>query len=460
MQPQTEEAYDLLHRSSIALAHISANGMRVDVDYLHRVTKETGERVTRMIEDLKKTDFWKTWHRKYGDQTSIHSRTQVGDILFNVMGYPCLEKTPTGRPMCDIEALERIDHPFVSSFVRMEKLSKLYGTYLKGLVDEVVGEFVHPFFHLHTVATYRTSSSDPNFQNLPIRDGETSEILRKAFIPRDGHLIIENDFKGIEVCAAACYNLDPVLIEYIKDPKKDMHRDCAMKLFCIDDPKKVTKDTRYVAKNQFVFPGFYGSYYVKIAHGLWAGMLEKRITYEGEPMTDWLAKNGIFELGECDPKQQPREGTFEKHVKEYEEWYWKVQYTEYTRWKKMWYEEYLRTGGFSSLTGFYYEGIFEKNQVLNYPIQGTACHWLLWVLVRMQAWLTKNKMRSKIVGQIHDSIIGDVHESEKDDYLAKMKRLVTVDLPAYWKWINVPLSVEAEVTPVNGTWYDKKSIEI
>lgn len=465
MRPQTEEAYQLLHDGAIALAEVEAAGMRVDVPYLNRITEEAVGKIRELTYKLKDSEVWGNWRRKYGEKANLTSDAQLTDILFKDMGYEAKAYTATGRAKADVEALEKIDHPFVKDYVRMKKLSKLHGTYLTGLQREVVDGLVHPFFHLHKVVTYRSSSSDPNFQNLPIRDGEIAEMLRTAFIPRDGHLIIENDFKGIEVCASACYNRDPVLIEYIKDPTKDMHRDCAAALFCIppDSPYWKTKDgknARYVGKNQYVFPGFYGSYYIQTAAGIWLGMREKDLHYNGDSMEGWLATNGIYELGDLNPKAEPRPGTFEKHVKEYENWYWHTKYVAYSQWKKDWVEAYQRTGGFLSLTGFYYEGIFERNQVLNYTIQGSAFHWLLWVLIRMVKWLKKNKMQSKIVGQIHDSILGDVHESEKDDYLAKMKELVTEGLRKYWSWICVPLTVEAEITDVNGNWFAKRSIEI
>lgn len=468
--PQTEDAYRLLHEGAVALAHISHNGMRVDTEYLDRAITSTRAKIDELSQELKGSDFWRQWRRKYGDKANFTSRPQLGDMLFNEMGFVSKSTTATGRYKTDVEALEGVDHPFVRDYVRLAKLDKLHGTYLTGLRREVVGEYVHPFFHLNTVWTMRGSSSDPNFQNLPIRDSEIAELIRSCFIPRPGHLIVENDFKGIEVCVAACYCRDPVLIDYVSDPTKDMHRDCAAKLFMVDDMSywktKEGKDCRYVAKNQYVFPGFYGSDWVNIAQGLWNGLDEKDVRFFGQPMKAHLADQGITELGDCmRPSRHsdapgPAPGTFAAHVRDFEDWYWNVQYIEYTRWKREWHDSYLQKGWFGSHTGFAYRGVFDRNQVLNAPIQGSAFHLLLWVLIRLQKWMTKNNMRSKIVGQIHDSIIGDVHESERDAYLAKVKDLVSSGLRQYWDWIIVPLTVEAEVTPVDGNWFLKKEIKI
>src|SRR4029077_4537362 len=117
----------------------------------------------------------------------------------------------------------------------------------------------------------------------------------------------------------------------------------------------------------------------------------------------------IDELGECDPDvYDPRPGTFEEHVKKIERNFWDVRFRGYLDWKRDFYAEYLKRGRFDMLTGFRCEGVFEKNQVVNFPIQGSAFHCLLWALVDLQRWIIKNKMGSLIVGQIHDSMLLDV----------------------------------------------------
>ena len=69
-------------------------------------------------------------------------------------------------------------------------------------------------------------------------------------------------------------------------------------------------------------------------------------------------------------------------------------------------------------------------------------------------------MRSRIVGQIHDSIVADVHKDELDDFLQRAKKIMTRMLPRAWKWLIVPLTVEAEVSPLGGSWFDKKEVEL
>ena len=180
-----------------------------------------------------------------------------------------------------------------------------------------------------------------------------------------------------------------------------------------------------------------------------------------DPQLEFLFESmGIYELGACDPDKEPEERTFEKHLQRIEYDFWNKKFKVYNQWKKDWYKEYLEKGYFKMLTGFVVEGLYDRKQVINYPPQGTAFHWLLWSLIRIQKKMNKYHMKSLIVGQIHDSIVGDIHRKERKDYLEIAKQVIYEDIRKHWKWINVPLIVEVEVAPVGGSWYEKKEIKI
>ncbi len=110
------------------------------------------------------------------------------------------------------------------------------------------------------------------------------------------------------------------------------------------------------------------------------------------------------------------------------------------------------------MTGFVCSGVFTKEQAYNYPISGPAFHLLLWSLIQMVKWQRKVKQRSRIIGQIHDSIFADVHRDELDDWLAKVKQVMTVDVRKHWDWVITPLEIDAEIAESN--WFDKKEVEI
>jgi hypothetical protein len=285
-----------------------------------------------------------------------------------------------------------------------------------------------------------------------------AKIIRQCYIPRKGRYLAEVDMSGAEVRVSSCYNLDPILIKYITDSSTDMHRDTAVQMFFLSKEEVDKKSSRDWCKNRFVFPEFYGSVYFQCAPHIWEECsLEKhKIPGSQESIIERLKKHGIKELGACNPKQKPKPGTFEYHVKKVEESFWNERFKVYTEWKNRWWRSYLKRGYFDFKTGFRCEGIFERNDVLNYAIQGGAFHCLLWGIIKLQKWLNKYKMKTLIVGEIHDSVVLDIPEDEIDDVLSKVQKIITEDLPKAWDWLIVPLAVEVEVSDKDQSWHAKR----
>lgn len=456
LAPATAAAYDLLHQGCLALSQVEQNGIRIDRGWLERAKCNVTEEIALREDEMRGDPLWKRWRRRYGAKANIGSRPQLGTLLFEELGYKSKRKTETGRHKTDAKALEAIDLPFVKAFLKVEKLKKLRGTYLLGIERECVGETLHPVFNLHTTVTYRSSCDSPNFQNLPIRDPESGQLIRRCFIPRPGRRLVEIDYVGIEVRVAACYNQDPRLIEYIRDPSKDMHRDMAAQCFMVE-PEQVNKMLRYCAKNMYVFPEFYGSYWAQCATDLWEAIDHHDLTVEDRPLKEHLKEQGIRGLGKAE-NTHPK--SFMAHIKKVEEDFWNRRFRVYAQWKREHYLRYQREGGANTLTGFRLEGYFGRNDIINYPIQGSAFHCLLASMIRIQRALKKRRMQTLLVGQIHDSLLADVPESEYEEYLQLARRIMTVDLMKRWEWINVPIEVEAEATPVDGAWSEKKGVTI
>ncbi len=462
MIPYKKSAYKLLHDGAIALAEVEGNGIKIDTKYLEKAILQTGKKIKRLQIKLEKTDVTKTWKKVYRSKTNFNSNDQLGKVLFEHMGIEAPELTKTGKYRTNEKSLMQIDHPFVEMYLKIKKLDKALGTYLKGIDKEVVNGFIYPNFNLNIVRTYRSSCNSPNIHNVPVRDEEIRELIRKAIIARPGNQLVEMDFKGIEVAVAACYHEDPRMIEYLKNPKKDLHRDLAAECFKLN-LNQVTKDIRFYGKNGFVFPQFYGSMYTDCARNLWEAITTADLkTKKGTPLKKYLRKKGITELGECDIEEKPRPGTFEKHIQQIEQRFWKKKFPTYAKWKKEWYYKYLDKGYMLTKTGFICQGFMSRNEIISYPIQGSAFHCLLWSLIKlvMKGELKKRKMKSLVVAQIHDSVLGDVPPEELDDYLVLVNNVTTKLLRKAWKWINVPLGVEAEVCPVGGSWFDKEEMRI
>jgi len=235
LQPITHEGYKLFHAGTLALSQVEHNGMCVDTEYMKKTIAKLDTRISRLSDDLKENSdckkVYKAWKQRYGLKTNLGSHDQLGKILFDVMKIKGGETTGSGRWKSDKNALEDIDIPFVKKFLEVEKLKKARSTYLRGIFREVDSNgFLHPSFNLHTTATFRSSCSEPNMQNVPIRDPDIASLIRPCFISRwkDGQ-ICEYDFSGLEVRVNGCYNKDPKLLTYIRDPSTDMHRDMAIK---------------------------------------------------------------------------------------------------------------------------------------------------------------------------------------------------------------------------------------
>ncbi len=460
MKPVTDKAYKLFHDGTLALAQVEANGIRMDVDYLNKAITHTTHKIDRLSDKMKQHKVSRTWKKHYGSRTNMGSRQQLGKILFDVMDYDCPSLTKTGRYQTNEAVLVILNLDFTNQLLKVEKLKKARSTYLRGILKHVVDGYLHPSFGLNIAVTFRGNCTNPNFQNIPIRETKIAKLIRQAFIARKNHRIVEVDYGGVEICSATCYHHDPQMISYIEDETKDLHRDMAMQIYMLRK-KLMTKNIRYCGKNMFVFPQFFGDYYIHCAQHLWEAMSKMYLkTADGVGLKKHLKSKGIKKLGRCNPKFPPASGTFEKHLKEVENDFWNKRFPVYEQWKKDWWSSYEKKGYFDTLTGFRIEGLLNRKECINYPIQGTAFHWLLWSLIRIQKLLNKYKMKSLIVGQIHDSIVGDVHRKEKRNYLEICKQVMTVDVRKHWPWIIVPLSIEAEVAPVGGNWYEKKEVKI
>lgn len=445
--PNTYDGYKLIHDGVLALADAEENGMRIDTEYCKKQQVHLTRRVKHTEKKIERHEEVKLWRKKYGKKFNIDSNTQLSDILFNDMGYESHIKTDLGNPSVSQAALEQLDIPIVVDLVLMRRLKKARDTYLNNYIQETVNGYLHPFFHLHTVRTFRSSSSKINFQNQPVRIPEIKKIVRRAVIPRPGNMIGEIDYSGAEVKVATCYHKDPNMIDEITNPEKDMHRDMAIECFILDGDDW-TKDIRYCGKNMFVFPQFYGDYYKRNAEAMWQAINNLKLkTRKGVPLFQHLKKKGIRNYQK-----------FEKHIQKVEEHFWGERFKVYGEWKDTHWEQYCSQGYVDMKTGFRCVGLMSRNDAINYPIQGAAFHCLLWSFIRLNQWLKENDMSTKLIGQIHDSIVMDLNPSESNAVIEKAKHIMTELIRVVWPWLIVPMEIEVELTPVNGSWFLKNEV--
>lgn len=451
-----KDAYDLFHRGSLVMARMEHNGIRVHLKRLNKAIEDTDNKIRNLEDKLQSSDFFKDWKRVFRRKANIRSGKQLAHMLYKVKGYKCVSFTDNNNPKVDESSLEGIDDPFIKDYVYLSKITKLKSTSLMGIKRELTGEYIHPVFNLHIAKTYRSSCDTPNVQNQYKRIEEFAALVRRLLISRKGCRTVEVDFKAVEVAIAYVYHKDPTMLKYLTTPGTDMHRDMAMECYLLQK-EQVSSMTRYCAKNMYVFPQFYGSYYVDCARHLWEAMDRLNLTTtDGTPLKEHLKNKGINKLGKCDPEHKPVPGTFEYHIKEVEKRFWQERFPVYARWKDRWHSAYKRRGWFRHKTGFRERGLYSRNDVINHGTQGSAFHCNLWSLIHLQDQIDQDGMGSLLTAQIHDSQISDVPDDEMQVFLNASVDIATKQLLTNWKWIDVPLNVEVEVSDINGNWWDKE----
>ena len=434
------------------------NGVSIDLEYIKKQKEFIQRRIgaiEKRILDSNEGQIWKTLF----PNPNLNSNPQLAKLLYEKLGYTPLKRTKKGNASVDEEALETMSGqiPLVQDIVEKRKLEKISSTYLSNWEEETGPDHIlRPFYNLNIVRTFRSSSSNPNLQNVPIRDKDAQRATRRAVRPRAGHVLVEADFSGVEVRVSACYHKDPKMLEYITDPTTDMHRDMAMECYMLE-LDEMDKTARQGAKNQFVFPEFYGSYWVNTGPGLWK-WAETAKTKKGLNLIKHLKKKGITSLGEPDNRNRVPKGTFLYHIREVEQRFWGERFKVYAEWKETFYKQYLRKGFFDTLTGFTCQGPMRKNEVVNYPIQGSAFHCLLQSKINTKHWIEEMGYSDHILpcGQVHDSGLFSVDPGLLDEFAQAIYYIWKDLLREQWSWIIVPLDVEIDVTPVNGSWYEKQ----
>jgi DNA polymerase I len=452
-------AYKLLHEGTLALAKAEQQGLRIDLNYVDRVKARLSRKIEILEKKIYESKFYRHWQHCSKGKVNLSSGIQLGNYLYGVKNLQPRKLTETGKGSTDEEALAMLGIEELDWILQRSKLMKLRDTYLSAFEREQVDGVLRPFFNLNVAVTYRSSSSNPNFQNIPKRDQESMQTIRKAIYPRRGHQLLEMDFSGIEVAIAAAYHKDPMMLSYITDPTTDMHGDMAAQIFLIDDFHKKQKDhalLRSCCKNSFVFPQFYGDYYKNCAqnicnnwihmptNGRWSkGMGVKML--DGSTIASHLMDKGIRSYE-----------AFESHIREIEEHFWNKRFPVYAKWKETHYENYLERGYIKMFTGFVCKGAMRRNNISNYPVQGAAFHCLLYTFIEVTKELERRGMDTKLVGQIHDAIVFDVHPDELLEVHEIVQYAGTQKIKEDWKWINVPLQLESELCPVDRSWAEKE----
>jgi len=446
MKPAFPQAFRLMHEGALALSKMECNGLPVCVETLQKVKGAVDAEIRETEDTLRSSEEYRLQRRRFGAKTKLGSREQLATVLYKDMGLQGARvNEKTGNIILDDEVLSEIDSPYTRLFQRSQKFQKLKTTYLNGIERELCGDRIHGVFNLHLVTTYRSSADSPNLQNMPIRDPEIGQLLRSIIKPRPGKTIVEIDYSALEVHIAACYHRDPRMLEYL-ETGHDMHKDVAIECYKLD---KIEKPIRTAVKSFFTFAEFYGDYYASIARNLWK-YAESYKMESGKLLVEHLRSKGLTNLGH---EQAMASDSYMQYIYNVDKSFWGDRFPVYDRWRKNWYQEYQRNGYFYTLTGFRVWGVYKRNEVINSPVQGSAFHCLLRSLIEIQKRIDTKGMQTKLIAQIHDSLLAEVPEEELDEYVEMAQSVMTTWLRSQWAWIITKLSTEVEV---GESWASKK----
>lgn len=350
-----------------------------------------------------------------GEEFNINSPKQLGVILFEKLKLPNGKKTKTGFST-SAEVLEKLagDYPIVSDILEYRQLTKLKSTYAEGLVNFVdeTGK-IHTTFNQTITATGRLSSTDPNLQNIPIRI-ELGRLIRKVFHPMPGNLFVDSDYSQIELRLLAHMSGDENLIQAFRQ-NQDIHRSTASLVFHTPFDEVTDLQRRNAKAVNF------GIVYGISAYGLSQDLDISRV--EAQAYID-----SYFE-------------TYPK-IKEFLD-----KAVEDARANGCTKTLYGRIRPIPELSSSnFMQRQFGERVAMNAPIQGTAADIIKIAMIRVHDRLFQEGYRSRLILQVHDELLIETAESEKDAVIA----LLEGEMRKAAK-----LSVELSVgTEFGYNWYD------
>ena len=379
------------------LAYMERNGVRIDTDALKETSKHFTIRMREIEEEI---------YRLAGMEFNVSSPKQVGEVLFDRLKIvEKAKKTKTGQYVTSEEVLEglRTKHEIVGKILEHRGLKKLLGTYIDALpelINPKTGR-IHTSFNQTVTATGRLSSSNPNLQNIPIRN-ENGKEIRKAFIPDDGCEFFSADYSQIELRIMAHLSEDDNMIEAFRE-EQDIHAATAAKIYKINI-EDVSREQRNKAKT-----ANFG-----IIYGISVFGLAERLNVERKEAKELI--DGYFE-------NYPK-------VKAYMDKSIRVArdkgYIETIFNRKRYLPDINSRNAIV-------RGYAERNAI-NAPIQGSAADIIKVAMVRIYKRFMDEGIKSKMILQVHDELNFSVLQEEKE----KVQQIVISEMQAAYK-MKVPL---------------------
>ncbi|MCA8241659.1 DNA polymerase I [Burkholderia sp. AU32262] len=374
-EPGLERVYrDIEMPVSLVLRKMERTGVLIDDALLQA---QSSEIATRLIELEGQA------YELAGGEFNLGSPKQIGQIFFEKLQLPVVKKTPSGAPSTDEEVLQKLaeDYPLPKVLLEHRGLSKLKSTYtdkLPRMVNPVTGR-VHTNYAQAVAVTGRLASNDPNLQNIPVRTAEGRRI-REAFIASRGHRIVSADYSQIELRIMAHISGDASLLRAFSQGE-DIHRATAAEVFGVT-PLEVNSDQRRIAK---VIN--FGLIYGMSAFGLASNL---GITRDAAKL--YIDRYFTRYPGVAQYMEDTRATAKEKG------------YVETVFGRRLWLPEINGGNGPRRQAA--------ERAAINAPMQGTAADLIKLSMIAVDDWLTRDKLASRMIMQVHDELVLEVPERE------------------------------------------------
>ncbi|MFQ2259877.1 DNA polymerase I [Aeromonas dhakensis] len=383
------------------LARMERLGTTIEPKLLHQQSQEIEVRLAELEKQA---------HELAGQEFNLSSPKQLGEILFTKLGLPIIKKTPKGAPSTAEEVLAELAETYELPRLLMEHrgLAKLKSTYtdkLPLMIKPQTGR-VHTSYHQAVAATGRLSSTDPNLQNIPVRN-EQGRRIRQAFIPCAGYKLVAADYSQIELRIMAYLSGDKGLLTAFAEGK-DIHKATAAEVFGVE-LDAVTSDMRRSAK-AINFGLIYGMSAFGLAKQLGIGRAEAQkymdLYFERYP--------GVLEYMERTRQQAEAQG-----------------YVETLFGRRLYLPDIKsRNAGLRKAA---------ERAAINAPMQGTAADIIKRAMINVDGWIRGIEDQSiRMLMQVHDELVFEIREEKLEEYIGIIKEKMSAAAE-----LHVPLVVEA-----------------
>jgi len=383
------------------LSRMEQEGVLIDSQRLRQQSQDLATRIAELESEV---------HEGAGEPFNLGSTKQLQHVLFEKMSLPIIKKTPKGAPSTSEDVLQELalEYPLPKKIMEYRGLTKLKNTYtdkLPKMINHRTGR-VHTSYHQAVTATGRLSSTDPNLQNIPIRNEEGRRV-RQAFVPREGNKFVAADYSQIELRIMAHLSGDKGLLDAFAHGK-DIHKATASEVFGVPLDEVTTEQRRSAKAINF-----------GLIYGMSAFGLSKQLNIPRNEAQKYMDLYFERYPGVLEYMDSTRESAKEKG------------YVETVFGRRLYLPDIKASNGARRKGA--------ERAAINAPMQGTAADIIKMAMIKVDDWIRKNASDDvTMMMQVHDELVFEIKEDKVETYVSTITALMESAAT-----LNVPLVVEA-----------------